>query len=168
MTKKKLPQMFYPGMPELSQPWTGDYEVVWSIYLRCNNKQKLNRIHIPALEAIIGQPHGGRGWVIEKESENPDEVRLMTIEVLSGPYSVVMLTALLSKLYALRTEWRIAARLDEEHPHGVYVCAIYTEGQSDGSVPPVSNAMVELQPDFSPLIDGETARLSGTGKPFSC
>lgn len=47
-----MPQLFYPGVPERTEPWTGDYEIVWSIYIRCNNRQKLRRVHIPALEAI--------------------------------------------------------------------------------------------------------------------
>lgn len=52
MMSEDMPQLFYPGVPERTEPWTGDYEIVWSIYIRCNNRQKLRRVHIPALEAI--------------------------------------------------------------------------------------------------------------------
>ncbi|RNJ41232.1 hypothetical protein B5V01_04765 [Mesorhizobium erdmanii] len=43
-------------MPERTEPWTGDYEILWSIYIRCNNRQKLHRVHIPALETIMASP----------------------------------------------------------------------------------------------------------------
>lgn len=166
MTIRNIPQLFYPGMPERTEPWTGDYEIVWSIYIRCNNRQKLRRIHIPALEAIIGQPHGGRGWVIEKEDDNPEELRLMAAEILAGSYSDAMLLSLLRKLYALNPYWHITARLNAEHPHGVYVMATYAEKEPGSAVPAVSNVMVELQPDFSSLIDGSTSHRSGSGKAF--
>jgi|GEM_PF-6114584 len=163
----KLGRLFYPGMPELFGVWAGDYEIVWSIYIRCSNRQKLRRVHIPALEAIIGQPHSGRGWTIEKEEDNPGEIRLMTVEPLVGPYSDTMLLSLLKKLYALKSEWHLTARLDAGHSYGVYVCARYVERRPDSMVPAVSNVMVELEPDFSTLIDGEVSRSSGSGKPFS-
>lgn len=164
--RNDLPQLLVPGLPQRSTPWTGGYEVVWSIYIRCNNKQKLHRVHIPALEAIIGQPHGGRGWTVEKEEYNPGEIRLMTVERLAGPYSGALLLSLLKKLYALRSAWNIVARLDEEHPHGVYVQATHVGMHPDSAAPAVSNAMVELQPDFSTLIDGQMSRSSGSGSSF--
>lgn len=166
MTSKSIPQLFYPGMPERTEPWTGDYEIVWSIYIRCKNMQKLRRVHIPALEAIIGQPHGGRGWAIEKEEDNPEELRLMAAETLAGPYSDAMLLSLLGKLYALKPYWHLTARLNGEHPLGVYAMATYEEKKPGSAAPAVSNVMVELQPDFSSLIDGETSRHSGSGKAF--
>ena len=159
-------QLFYPGMPERTEPWTGAYEIVWSIYIRCTNRQKLRRVHIPALEEIIGQPHGGRGWLIEKEDYNPEELRLMTTESLAGPYSDAMVLSLLRKLYALKPQWTLTARLNAEHPGGVYVMAVYVEKEPSSAVPAVSNVMVELQPDFSCLIDGRTSRRSGSGKAF--
>lgn len=163
---RNIPQLFYPGMPERTEPWTGDYEIVWSIYICCNNRQKLHRVHIPALEAIIGQPHGGRGWVIEKEDDNPEELRLMATETLAGSYSDGMLLSLLRQLYALKPYWNITARLNAEHPHGVYVMATYAEKEPSSAAPAVSNVMVELQPDFSCLIDGSTSHRSGSGKVF--
>jgi hypothetical protein len=156
--ERRYAQLFYPGMPERTEPWTGDYEIVWSIYIRCNNRQKLRRVHIPALEAIIGQPHGGRGWVIEKENNNPEELRLMATEILAGSYSDAMLLSLLRKLYALKPHWHLAARLNAEHPRGVYVMATYSESEPSSAVPAVSNVMVELQPDFSRLIDGSASQ----------
>ncbi|MBB6469518.1 hypothetical protein HNQ96_005408 [Aminobacter lissarensis] len=166
MMSEDMPQLFYPGMPERTEPWTGDYEIVWSIYIRCNNRQKLRRVHIPALEAIIGQPHGGRGWVIEKENSSPEELRLMATEILAGPYSDAMLLSLFRKLYALKPHWHLTARLNAEHPRGVYVMAAYAEKEPSSAVPAVSNVMVELQPDFSSLIDGGTSLRSGSGKAF--
>lgn len=145
----KFPQILHPEMAERTAAWGGDYEVVWSIYIQCNNRDKLRRVHIPALENLIGRPHGGRGWSIEREDGNSNEMRLMTAGPLTGPYSETMLLSLLKKLYALKPDWRIMARLDEEHPRGVYVCARYAQAQPDGTAPAVSDVMVELQPNFS-------------------
>ncbi|SFO86720.1 hypothetical protein SAMN03159463_03117 [Mesorhizobium sp. NFR06] len=55
----RLPQLLPPGLPASEEPFAGDYEIVWSIYIRCKSLQKLREVHIPALEALIGQPHGG-------------------------------------------------------------------------------------------------------------
>jgi len=138
-------QLFPPGMPDLTEPWAGEYEIVWDIYIRCNNRQKLRRVHIPALEAIIGAPHGGRGWNIWKEKENPEEARLFTVERLTRPYSDDMVISLLRKLYALKPKfWEVSAQLDKAAPYGVYVCALYAERESASGVPAISSAMVEL------------------------
>ena len=90
----------------------------------------------------------------------------MTVERLAGPYSGALLLSLLKKLYALRSAWNIVARLDEEHSHGVYVQATHVGMHPDSAAPAVSNAMVELQPDFSTLIDGQMSRSSGSGSSF--
>lgn len=166
MMSEEMPQLFPPGTPERTEPWTGDYEIIWSIYIRCSNRQKLRRVHIPSLEAIIGQPHGGRGWVIEEENDNPGEVRLMATEILAGSYSDAVLLSLLGKLYALKPHWHITARLNAEDARGVYVMANYAEQGPSSAVPAVSNVMVELQPDHSCLFDGRTSRHSGSGNAF--
>jgi hypothetical protein len=49
-----MPQLLPPDLPNRDQPFAGDYEIVWSIYIRCGNLQKLRAVHIPALEAFFG------------------------------------------------------------------------------------------------------------------
>lgn len=91
MMSEDMPQLFHPGMPERTKPWTGDYEIVWSIYIRCNNRQKLRRVrsdHWPA-------PRWTRLGHREREQQ--------------------------SGLYALKPHWHLTARLNAEHPRGVYV-----------------------------------------------
>jgi hypothetical protein len=56
-----LPQLLPPGLPASEGPFADGYEIVWSVYIRCKSLQKLREVHIPALEAMIGQPHGGKG-----------------------------------------------------------------------------------------------------------
>lgn len=71
---RTIPQLLPPGRRESKEPFAGNYEIFWSIYIRCNNRRKLRELHIPALEALIGQPHGGKGWGLENEyyDENRD------------------------------------------------------------------------------------------------
>lgn len=84
----------------------------------------------------------------------------MTVERLARPFFDALLLSLLKKLYALRPNWSIGARLDEDHPHGVYVHATHVERRPDSAAPAVSSAMVELQPDFSTLIDEGASKSS--------
>jgi hypothetical protein len=87
--RSSLPQLLPPGSPTSEKPFAGNYEIVWSIYVRCNNLQKLREVHIPALEALIGQPHGGEGWLYENENynENRDRSlrRIIAVQGLDGP-----------------------------------------------------------------------------------
>jgi hypothetical protein len=86
-------------LPTSDEAFTGDYEVIWSIYIRCNNLQKLRAVHIPALEALIGQPHGGEGWFYENENynENRDRSlkRIVAAKRLPGPYTEQFLVDLM-------------------------------------------------------------------------
>jgi hypothetical protein len=124
---RTIPQLLPPGWPESKEPFAGDYEIYWSIYIRCNNKRKLHEVHIPALEALIVQPHGGKGWVLEDEDydENRDRSlqRIVALQRLNGPYNDRFLVDFMKTLYLLSPYWTIQARLDPSHPHGVYVNA---------------------------------------------
>jgi hypothetical protein len=77
------------GFADKREAFRRHYEIVWSIYVRCNNLQKLREVHIPALEALIGQPHGGEGWLYENENynENRDRSlrRIIAVQGLDGP-----------------------------------------------------------------------------------
>ncbi|MDF3154049.1 hypothetical protein P3C58_18890 [Mesorhizobium sp. XAP10] len=101
MMSEDMPSLFYPGMPERTEPWTGDYEILWSIYIRCNNRQKLHRVHIPALEAIIGQPHG------EKRSK---KVSIYSVKIDRVGERVYVL----SDGKRLITAWPLERRLNEK------------------------------------------------------
>src|SRR5690349_21525042 len=57
------PRVLPPDLPKSDEAFICDYEVIWSIYIRCNNRQQLRAVHIPAFEALIGQPHGGECWL---------------------------------------------------------------------------------------------------------
>ncbi|WP_192360265.1 DUF317 domain-containing protein [Mesorhizobium mediterraneum] len=164
-----LPQLLPPGYPTSEEPFAGDYEIVWSIYFRCNNLRKLRDVHIPALEELIGQPHGGSGWVIDSENyiENRDRSlkRIVAVKRLEGPYIEQFLLDFMKRLYSLSPSWTIQARLSPSHPHGVYVCAHFSRETPASEAPAVVDALVELQPAFTG--DGQSGRYIGSGQRIS-
>jgi hypothetical protein len=157
-----------PGLPTSEEPFVGDYEIVWSIYIRCNNLQKLRAVHIPALEALIGQPHDGRGWVFDNENyvENHDRSlkRIVAVTRLEGPYTEQVLLHFMKRLYALSPSWTIQARLDPSHPHGVYVNARFQRETPTSDAPAVVDALVELEADFTSAMGGKSGRYLGSGR----
>ncbi|PBC24864.1 MULTISPECIES: hypothetical protein [unclassified Mesorhizobium] len=167
--RSSLPQILPPGLPPSEEPFAGDYEIVWSIYVRCNNLQKLRGTHIPALEALIGQPHGGKGWVIDSESynENRDRSlkRIVAAKRLQGPYTEQFLLDFMKTLYLLAPSWNIQARLSPSHPHGVYVCAHFSRETTTSEAPAVVDALVELTAAFTG--DGQSGTYIGSGQRIS-
>lgn len=164
----RLPQVLPPSLPTTDEAFTGDYEVIWSVYIRCNNLRKLRALHIPALEALIGQPHGGEGWFYENENynENRDRSlkRIVAVKRLQGPYSEQILIDFTKTLYSLSSYWTIQARLNQSHPHGVYVCASFKRESSPSDAPAVIDALVELTPNFTDLMGGKSGRYFGPGR----
>ena len=162
-----MPQLFPPGYQTTGEPFTGNYEIMWSIYIRCNNLQKLHKVHIPALEALIGQPHGGKGWVLENEDYNEDRdrslQRIVAVQRLNGPYNDRFLIDFMKTLYSLSPYWTIQARLVPSHPHGVYVNARFSR-ETAPEAPAVVDAMVELEGNFTDAMGGESGRYLGTGQ----
>ncbi len=153
-------------------PFAGDYEIVWSIYIKCSNLQKLRTVHIPALEALIGQPHGGRGWHYDNERyiENRDRSlkRIVAVQRLPGPYTDQILIDFMKALYSLSSYWTIQARLDPSHPDGVYVCAsCFKSGSSPSEAPAVVDAQVELEANFTDAMGGESGRYLDSGQRIS-
>lgn len=163
------PQLLPPGLPTSEDPFAGDYEIIWSVYVRCNNLQKLRNVHIPALEALIGQPHDGRGWIIENESynENRDRSlrRIVAVKHLGGPYTEQFLLDFMKTLYSLSPSWTIQARLNPSHPHGVYVCAHFSSETPAPQAPAVVDALIELTPAFTG--EGQSGRYIGSGQRIS-
>jgi len=164
---RTIPQLLPPGLRENKEPFAGDYEIYWSIYIRCNNKRKLREIHIPALEVLIGKPHGGKGWLLENEDYDEDRdrslQRIVALQRLNGPYNDRFLVDFMKTLYSLSPYWTIQARLDPSHPHGVYVNARF-ERETAPEAPAVVDAMVELEGSFTDAMGGESGRYLGTGQ----
>ncbi|MBZ9794700.1 hypothetical protein [Mesorhizobium sp. ES1-4] len=162
-----IPQLLPPGWRESEKTFAGNYEIFWSLYIRCNNMRKLRKIHIPALEALIGQPHGGKGWVFEDEDHNEDRdrslQRIVAVQRLNGSYNNQFLLDFMQTLYSLSPSWTIQARLDPAHPKGVYVNARFAR-ETAPEAPAVVDAMVELEGSFTGAIVGESGRYLGTGQ----
>ncbi|MEZ2332979.1 hypothetical protein AB6802_24925 [Mesorhizobium sp. RCC_202] len=163
-----MPQLLPPGYQTTGEPFTGNYEVIWSIYIRCNNLQKLHKVHIPALEALIGQPHGGKGWTIEKEEDSdPNLKRIIALQRLGGPYDDWFFLDFMKTLYRLAPVWRIQARLDPSHPHGVYVMARFQQEKPASAAPAIVDALVELEASFTDELGDESGRYLGSGQRIS-
>lgn len=158
-----LPQLLPPGLPTSDEPFAGDYEICWSIYIRCTNLRKLRDVHIPAIEALIGQPHGGKGWLYENENynENRDRSlkRMIAVQGLKGPYTDQLLLDFMKTLYSLSSFWAILARLNPSHPQGVYVSARFQRENPGSEAPAIVDALVELQANFTDA-QGHTIRRS--------
>jgi hypothetical protein len=153
------------------KPFAGDYDIVWSIYVRCTNLRKLREVHIPALEALIGQPHGGEGWLYENENynENRDRSlkRIIAVQALKGPYTDQLLLDFMKTLYSLSSFWAIQARLDPSHPQGVYVMARFQQEHPGSAAPAVVDALVELQANFTDAQGSTVSRSFGTTRRIS-
>ncbi|MEW6631982.1 MAG: hypothetical protein AB1440_14000 [Pseudomonadota bacterium] len=166
-----LPQLLPPGLPASEEPFAGDYEILWSVYIRCKSLQKLREVHIPALEALIGQPHGGKGWQYDNERyiKNRDRSlkRIIALKRLPGPYSDQILVDFMKTLYSLSSYWTIQARLDSSHPRGVYVCASFKSETAPSETPAVVDAMVELEANFTEAMGGESGLYLGSGQRIS-
>jgi hypothetical protein len=163
--RSDMPQLLPPDYQTTGEPFTGSYEIMWSIYIRCNNLQKLHKVHIPALEALIGQPHGGKGWTVEKdEDSDPNLKRIIAVQRLAGPYDDRFLLDFMKTLYRLAPFWRIQARLDPSHPHGVYVMAQFHQKKPSSIAPAVVDALVELEASFTDEPGGESGRYLGSGQ----
>jgi hypothetical protein len=163
-----MPQLLPPGYQATSEPFAGSYEIVWSLYIRCNNLQKLRKVHIPALEALIGQPHGDKGWTIEKEEDSdPRLKRIVGLQRLGRPYTDQFLLDFMKTLYRLAPRWSIQARLDPSHPLGVYVVARFSQEAPGREAPAIVDAMVELEPDLTDAIGGESGLYLGSGQRIS-
>lgn len=168
---RMLPQVLPPGLPASDEPFSGSYEIVWSIYIRCKSLQKLREVHIPALEALIGQPHGGQGWLYDNEryieNRNRSLKRIVAVKHVPGPYSDQMFVDFTKTLYSLSPYWTIQARLDHTHPHGVYVCASFKRESSQSEAPAIVDALVEFTPNFTASLGGESGRYLGSGRRLS-
>ena len=166
-----LPQLLPPGLPQSEEPFTGEYEIFWSIYVRCNNTRKLREVHIPALEALIGQPHGGKGWIFDNENYIEDRdrslKRIVAIQRLRGPYTEQFLVDFMKTLYSLSSSWIIQARLDPSHPHGVYVSARFQRETPASEAPAVVDALVEFEANLTDAMGGESGRYLGSGRRIS-
>jgi hypothetical protein len=169
VTKRSgLPQLLPPGHQTSGEPFAGDYEIMWSIYIRCNNAKKLREVHIPALEALIGQPHGGKGWMVEKEEDSdPNLKRIVALQRLGRPYNDRFFLDFMKTLYRLAPFWGIQARLDPSHPHGVYVMARFHQEKPGSVAPAVVDALVELEASFIDGMDGASGRYLGSGQRIS-
>jgi len=167
----RLPQLLPPGLPASEEPFAGDYEILWSVYIRCKSLQKLREVHIPALEALIGQPHGGKGWQYDNERyiKNRDRSlkRIIALKRLPGPYTDQILVDFMKTLYSLSSYWTIQARLDPSHPRGVYVCASFKSETAPSETPAVVDAMVELEANFTDAMGGESGLYLGSGQRIS-
>ncbi|MDG4874402.1 hypothetical protein P9273_04720 [Mesorhizobium sp. WSM4935] len=166
-----MPQLLPPDLPNRDQPFAGDYEIVWSIYIRCGNLQKLRAVHIPALEALIGQLHGGKGWLYENENynENRDRSlkRIIAVQGLKGPYTDQVFLSFIKTLYSLSSFWAIQARLNPSHPQGVYASARFQRENPGSEAPAVVDALVELQANFTDAQGGTFSRIFGTTRRIS-
>ncbi|MBZ9858453.1 MULTISPECIES: hypothetical protein [unclassified Mesorhizobium] len=167
----RLPQLLPPGLPASEEPFAGGYEIVWSVYIRCKSLQKLREVHIPALEALIGQPHGGNGWLYDNERyiKNRDRrlKRIIALKRVPGPYTDQILVDFMKTLYSLSSYWTIQARLDPSHPRGVYVCASFRSEPPPSETPAVVDAQVELEANFTDAMGGESGRYLGSGQRIS-
>lgn len=146
----RLPQLVPPGSPSSNEPISGSYEICWSVYIQCSNRQKLREVHIPALNEVIGEPHGPRTWSYVKEDHlgpdrDPNEHRIVAVEQIDGPYTDHFAIELFKRLYALKSDWRITARLDQRNKSGVYMMARHTSPPGNAA-PAVTDVLVELQP----------------------
>ncbi|CAN7463108.1 hypothetical protein [Mesorhizobium sp. LjNodule214] len=166
-----LPQLLPPGLPPSEEPFAGDYEIVWSIYVRCNNLQKLREVHIPAIEALIGQPEGGKGWLHDNENYIEDRdrslKRIVAVQRLKGPYNDQFLIGLMKALYSLSSSWTVEARLNPSHPRGVYVSARFQRESPGSEAPAVVDALVELEANFTDSLGRKSGRHFGTTRRIS-
>jgi hypothetical protein len=163
-----MPQVLPPGYQMSGKPFEGSYEIVWSIYIRCNNLQKLHKVHIPALEALIGQPHADRGWTVQDDDEDsdPNLKRIVAVQRLRGPYKDQFFLDFMKTLYRVAPYWGIQARLDPAHPLGVYVMAQFNQKKPSSRTPAVVDALVELEADLTVGSGGESGRYLGSGQRF--
>lgn len=166
---RDLLQLLPPGLPELHDPFTGNYEIYWSVYVRCANRRKLREVHLPALDAAIGQPYGPRRWHYEKEEYSPEpdpnEHRLVAVEQTKSPYSDALLVGFMARLYALAPDWRIQARLDASHPHGIYLSAMHIRQTPGNKAPAIVDVLAEFEADMTEL-DPSSKRYLGSGRPL--
>jgi hypothetical protein len=169
--RSSQPQIPPSDLPTNEEPLAGDYEIVWSIYVKCNNLQKLREVHIPALERLIGQPHGGEGWLYENENynENRDRSlkRIIAVQGLKGPYTDQLLLDFMKALYSLSSFWAIQARLNPLHPQGVYVSARFQRENPGSEAPAVVDALVELQASLTDAQGHNVNRIFGTTRRIS-
>ncbi|MBZ9760285.1 hypothetical protein LB553_05270 [Mesorhizobium sp. CA8] len=166
-----MPQLLPPDLPTSDEAFAGDYEIVWSIYIRCGNLQKLRAVHLPALEALIGQPHGGKGWLYDNERyiENRDRSlkRIIAVQSVKGPYTDELLLDFMKTLYSLSSFWAIQARLNPSHPQGVYVSARFQRENPNSEAPAVVDALVELEANFTDAQGHAFGRSFGTTRRIS-
>ncbi|RVD63392.1 hypothetical protein [Mesorhizobium sp. M7A.F.Ca.ET.027.03.2.1] len=169
--RSELHQLLPSDLPPSGEPFAGDYEICWSIYVRCTNLRKLREVHIPAIEALIGEPHGGQGWLYENENynENRDRSlkRIIAVQPVEGPYNDRLLLDLMKALYSLSSFWAIQARLDPSHPHGVYLSARFTQEAPSSEAPAIVDALVEFEANFTDLGGREFGRHFGTTRRIS-
>ncbi|TIN22503.1 MAG: hypothetical protein E5Y31_18275 [Mesorhizobium sp.] len=170
-SRSSLPQILPPDLPPSEEPFAGDYDIVWSIYIRCNSLQKLRKVQIPALEALIGHPHEGKGWLYENENYVEDRDRslrrIIAVQALKGPYTDQLLLDFMKTLYSLSSFWSIQARLDPSHPKGVYVSARFQREKPGSEAPAVVDALVELEANFTDARGGTVSRSFGTTRRIS-
>lgn len=125
--------------------------MVWSIYIRCSTKQALVKTHIPALEAIVGKPATGAKWLIESEKDTPGQFRLLTRQPVStvDPYDAVV--EFQKRLYQLAPSWETTGRLDQNHPHGIYLMARHSRKNPGHTPPAIVDVLAEFQADLGKL-----------------
>lgn len=163
-----LGHSFPPGLSTPRAPFSGGYDISWSVYIRCANRRKLREVHLPALDAILREPYGARTWHVVLDDNvtqgDPHQHRIVAIEKLKGPYDVQYLVSLMTRLYAFTDTWHITARLDPAHPLGVYVWA-RTSLTQQHEPPAIVDVSVELEADFSEL-DPTRVRIFGRTRPI--
>ncbi len=148
-------QLLPPGWQD-GDPWTGPYRIYWSVYIRCSNREKLRRTHLPALDALLEHPHGTRSWYYDKQdyyedtehTPDPNEHRVEASESVAETYTDRLVIDLMRRLYRLAPHWQISARLDASGPRGVWLSARATPPERS-TAPAITDVLVELECDFS-------------------
>ena len=120
------------------------FNIWWSIYVRCSDMQKFRRVHLPAVEALIGAPE--MGWEIVRERDNPTETRLVGYtnhEVQTKNEGAALFLELAGRLYAGR--WALQGLSTLSQDADLYLYAQSSVAKQSHEPPALTELLVELR-----------------------
>jgi hypothetical protein len=134
-----------------ADPARYDLNVYWSIYVRNRDKGSLLRVHLPLIEAIIGNP--AIPFQVFKEDDNPGLFRIIAYQNYPNSPIKEAIPAILGTAYSLANNWNIGGLGCLATGAYSYVWGTWTMRKPSPTPPALESMMFEIERGLAREID---------------
>ena len=120
-----------------------NFLVTWSMYVQCKDKNKLLKVHLPAIENAVGKPD--TGWEILKEEE-PNQFRVVTHCNLQAPSKDQAAISLIKDAYSLfEGNWHFSGLSSLNTKRPLYIMGGVNIETPQHQPPAITGVMLEVE-----------------------